>query len=202
MLGVTNKIPNIVTIYYNFSSFKGLTKTDGSNSKDHKSCSTDLSSVPNNVAIVNSQNQTSPSIDIVVDNSTLVNNSSTNTVVLSRHVTTKPNQETTKDNNNLLGLPSSNLSASTCETSENDNISTGDAGSLESLDVKMWHRPNSDPSSISSISLDSQTEEAVLDFMRRFTSILFADSASITVELKAEFGQYSRVRNSIFKNLH
>ena len=43
------------------------------------------------------------------------------------------NKVTTKDNN-LLGIKSS---ASTCETSENDNISGGEL-SLESFDVKMW----------------------------------------------------------------
>jgi hypothetical protein len=163
-----------------------------------------LCSVPNNVAIVNHQNQnpSSPSIDIVVESSTspFVNNSSTNSVVLNRNVivSTKSNQATQKDNNNLLGLPSSNLSASTCETSENDmNISIGDNISLESLDVKMWRASSDPPSSISSFSLDSQSEEAVLEFMRRFTSVLFSDVASITLELKAEFGQYSRVSSII-----
>ena len=62
-------------------------------------------------------------------------------------------------------------------------------------DIRMWIRSeseNSVPSWASSISLDSQSEEAILDFMRRFVNILFHDSSSITLELKSEFGQYAR----------
>lgn len=149
---------------------------------------------------IQSQNPISPPVDIVVESNPASfhrNINSTTNPFLIRSIKTKQiqNSISTRDNN-LLGIPSSNLSASsaTCDTSEPDNISGGE-GSLESLDVKMWHRSESDnpPSSISSISLDSQSEEGVLDFMRRFVSILFSDSASITLELKAEFGQYSRV---------
>lgn len=144
--------------------------------------------VPNAPPPVHSQ--PSPSVDIVVvDKSSAALNANT-------HAKLRSNTKsiTTKDNNNLLGLPSS---ASTCETSENDNISAD--VSLESFDVRMWNKTESDqvsvaPSFASSISLDtSQSDEAVLEFMRRFVMILFTDCSSITLELKSEFGQYSRM---------
>lgn len=73
--------------------------------------------------------------------------------------------------------------------------------SVESSDLKMWIRSESDnsvPSWASSISLDSQTEEVTLEFMRRFVNILFKDSTSITLELKSEFGLYARVSSYYF----
>uniref|UniRef100_A0AAG5DTU8 SBF1/SBF2 domain-containing protein n=1 Tax=Anopheles atroparvus TaxID=41427 RepID=A0AAG5DTU8_ANOAO len=86
-----------------------------------------------------------------------------------------------------LGIPSS--------ASTSDNESCAFSGTLESSELKMWIRSeseNSVPSWASSISLDSQSEEAVLDFMKRFVRILFHDSASITLQLKSDFGQYAR----------
>ncbi|KFB37638.1 AGAP007789-PA-like protein [Anopheles sinensis] len=86
-----------------------------------------------------------------------------------------------------LGIPSS--------ASTSDNESCAFSGTLESSELKMWIRSeseNSVPSWASSISLDSQSEEAVLDFMKRFVRILFHDSTSITLQLKSDFGQYAR----------
>ncbi|XP_053675145.1 uncharacterized protein KIAA0513 [Anopheles nili] len=86
-----------------------------------------------------------------------------------------------------LGVPSS--------ASTSDNESCAFSGTLESSELKMWIRSeseNSVPSWASSISLDSQSEEAVLDFMKRFVRILFHDSATITLQLKSDFGQYAR----------
>ncbi|XP_058061682.1 uncharacterized protein KIAA0513 [Anopheles bellator] len=86
-----------------------------------------------------------------------------------------------------LGIPSS--------ASTSDNESCAFSGTLESSELKMWIRSeseNSVPSWASSISLDSQSEEAVLDFMKRFVRILFHDSGSVTLQLKSDFGQYAR----------
>ncbi|XP_052864157.1 uncharacterized protein KIAA0513 [Anopheles cruzii] len=86
-----------------------------------------------------------------------------------------------------LGIPSS--------ASTSDNESCVFSGTLESSELKMWIRSeseNSVPSWASSISLDSQSEEAVLDFMKRFVRILFHDSGSVTLQLKSDFGQYAR----------
>uniref|UniRef100_A0A182PJP1 SBF2 domain-containing protein n=1 Tax=Anopheles epiroticus TaxID=199890 RepID=A0A182PJP1_9DIPT len=85
------------------------------------------------------------------------------------------------------GIPSS--------ASTSDNESCAFSGTLESSELKMWIRSeseNSVPSWASSISLDSQSEEAVLDFMKRFVRILFHDSSSITLQLKSDFGQFAR----------
>lgn len=43
------------------------------------------------------------------------------------------------------------------------------------------------------ISLDSPSEDEALEFMRRFVAILFEDSSMLTLELKSEFGEKSRV---------
>ncbi|XP_035779409.1 uncharacterized protein KIAA0513-like isoform X1 [Anopheles albimanus] len=86
-----------------------------------------------------------------------------------------------------LGIPSS--------ASTSDNESCAFSGTLESSELRMWIRSeseNSVPSWASSISLDSQSEEAVLDFMKRFVRILFNDSGSVTLQLKSDFGQYAR----------
>ncbi|XP_055643491.1 uncharacterized protein KIAA0513 isoform X2 [Toxorhynchites rutilus septentrionalis] len=86
-----------------------------------------------------------------------------------------------------IGLPSS--------ASTSDNESCVLSATLESSELKMWIRSeseNSVPSWASSISLDSQSEEAILDFMKRFVKILFRESSSITLELKSDFGQYAR----------
>ncbi|XP_055549060.1 uncharacterized protein KIAA0513 isoform X1 [Wyeomyia smithii] len=86
-----------------------------------------------------------------------------------------------------IGIPSS--------ASTSDNESCVLSATLESSELKMWIRSeseNSVPSWASSISLDSQSEEAILDFMKRFVKILFRESSSITLELKSDFGQYAR----------
>lgn len=49
------------------------------------------------------------------------------------------------------------------------------------------------PSWASSISLDSQTEEAIVEFMKKFISVLFEDSSSISLDSKSEFGLKTRV---------
>jgi hypothetical protein len=41
--------------------------------------------------------------------------------------------------------------------------------------------------------MDSSTDEAVFEFMRRFVTTLFTDSLAITLEFKHQFGQYARV---------
>lgn len=84
----------------------------------------------------NSPARKSPSVDIVVVEK--YSNFSASTPLYQRPTISacnnpRSNKVTTKDNN-LLGIKSS---ASTCETSENDNISGGEL-SLESFDVKMW----------------------------------------------------------------
>ncbi|XP_058446788.1 uncharacterized protein KIAA0513 isoform X2 [Malaya genurostris] len=89
---------------------------------------------------------------------------------------------------NKIGIPSS--------ASTSDNESCVLSATLESSELKMWIRSeseNSVPSWASSISLDSQSEEAILDFMKRFVKILFRESGSITLELKSDFGQYARM---------
>lgn len=68
--------------------------------------------------------------------------------------------------------------------------------SLESSDLNIWIRSeseNSVPSWASSISLDSQTEEAIVEFMRKFIAMLFEDSSSISLDIKSEFGLKTRV---------
>lgn len=67
----------------------------------------------------------------------------------------------------------------------------------ESIELKQYCRSESD-NSVQSwgsiISLDSQTEDETLEFMRRFVKILFQDSLSLTLEMKSEFGKKSRVK--------
>lgn len=98
---------------------------------------------------------------------------------------------TTKENN-LLGLPPTSCSTATSESG--DNLSLCD-GSIDSLEVKMWHKSETESvaPSCSSISMDSSSDEVTFEFMRRFVSILFTDSVAITLELKHQFGQYARV---------
>uniref|UniRef100_A0A336LLH1 CSON011440 protein n=1 Tax=Culicoides sonorensis TaxID=179676 RepID=A0A336LLH1_CULSO len=92
---------------------------------------------------------------------------------------------------NRLAIPSSSAS-----TSDNDPC-IADV-SFESADLKNWIRSESYtsvPSWASSFSLDSQSEEAALEFMKNFNNALFTNPASITVEMKSEFGQYARTEN-------
>lgn len=65
----------------------------------------------------------------------------------------------------------------------------------------MWIRSesnNSVPSWASTISLDSQTDDVVIEFIRRFLKTLFDnDSDKISLDMKAEFGQVARVSVSL-----
>lgn len=97
---------------------------------------------------------------------------------------------TTKENH-LLGIPPT---SSTATSESGDNLSLCE-GSLDSLEVKMWHKSETESMapSCSSISMDNSSDEVTFEFMRRFVSILFSDSGAITLELKHQFGQYARV---------
>lgn len=103
---------------------------------------------------------------------------------------------TTKENN-LLAIPVANsCSSATSECGGDvDNLSLCD-GSIESMEVKMWHKSETESvaQSCSSLSMDSSTDEAIFEFMRRFVTTLFIDSQAITLEFKHQFGQYARVR--------
>lgn len=115
--------------------------------------------------------------------------------------TTKPatpccnkNALSTKENN-LLAIPVANsCSSATSENGGEDNLSLCE-GSIDSLEVKMWHKSESESvaPSCSSLSMDSSTDEAVFEFMRLFVTTLFSDSLAITLEFKHQFGQYARV---------
>jgi len=101
-----------------------------------------------------------------------------------------PKTLATKENN-LLGIPNT---SSTATSESGDNLSQCGEGSLDSLELKMWHKSESESvATCSSISMDSSSEEITFEFMRRFVSVLFTDSLAITLELKHQFGQYSRV---------
>lgn len=108
--------------------------------------------------------------------------------------TTNKNALTTKENN-LLAIPVANsCSSATSECGGDDNLSLCE-GSIDSLEVKMWHKSETESvaPSCSSLSMDSSTDEAVFEFMRRFVTTLFTDSLAITLEFKHQFGQYARV---------
>lgn len=98
----------------------------------------------------------------------------------------------------MLAIPANSCSTVTSESG--DNLSLCDGNSIDSLEVKMWHKSESESvgPSCSSISMDCSADEAVFEFMRRFVSILFTDSLAITLELKHQFGQYARVSKIFF----
>lgn len=52
---------------------------------------------------------------------------------------------------------------------------------------------NSVPSWASSISLDCQSDETIVEFMKNFVQILYEDSTTITLDIKSEFGHKARV---------
>ncbi|KAG5670188.1 hypothetical protein PVAND_000468 [Polypedilum vanderplanki] len=114
-----------------------------------------------------------------------IHNNSTAKIVVSKTLTTKEN--------NLLAVPANSCSTATSESG--DNLSLCDGNSIESLEVKMWHKSETESvaHSCSSLSMDCSTDEAIFEFMRRFVSVLFTDSTAITLELKHQFGQYARV---------
>jgi hypothetical protein len=104
---------------------------------------------------------------------------------------------TTKENN-LLAIPvgANSCSSATSENGGEDNLSLSLCeGSIESLEVKMWHKSETESMapSCSSLSMDSSTDEIIFEFMRRFVTTLFTDSLAITLEFKHQFGQYARV---------
>lgn len=85
---------------------------------------------------------------------------------------------------------------STLSTSDYDLCLPSSLSSVETT-TGMWIRSesiNSVPSWASTISLDSHTDETVIEFIRRFLTTLFEDPQKISLELKAEFGQVVRVR--------
>lgn len=105
----------------------------------------------------------------------------------------KENEAKGDDNSLALCIQSpGNISVS-----ENDlNIASISAASS---DVKLYCHSESDQSCGSLISLDSKCEDEAVEFMRRFVNTLFQDSTSISLELKSEFGEKSRVRNLIIQ---
>ena len=96
--------------------------------------------------------------------------------------------------NNLLAIPVANSFSSATSENGEDNLSLCE-GSIESLEIKMWHKSETESvaPSCSSLSMDSSTDEIVFEFMRRFVTTLFTDSVAITLEFKHQFGQYARV---------
>lgn len=134
------------------------------------------------VVVVDSQNHKHP-IDC---NATTINHHPLNINNPSKNSKTL----TTKENNLLGVAPTS----STATSESGDNLSLCD-GSLDSLEVKMWHKSETESvaPSCSSISMDSSSDEVTFEFMRRFVLTLFTDSTAITLELKHQFGQYARV---------
>lgn len=131
------------------------------------------------VLVVESQTHKPPQIDCHASSTTTINHHPTNIKPL-----------TTKENN-LLGIPPT---SSTATSESGDNLSLCEA-SFDSLEVKMWHKSETESvaPSCSSISMDSSSDEATFEFMRRFVLILFTDSLNITLELKHQFGQFARV---------
>lgn len=84
---------------------------------------------------------------------------------------------------------------STLSTSEYD-LCIPSSLSCETTTGGIWVRSesiNSVPSWASTISLDSQSDEAVIEFIRRFLAMLFDHPDKISLEAKAEFGQVVRV---------
>lgn len=137
------------------------------------------------VVVIESQNHKHP----IDSNATTINHHSNINAKHSKALTTKEN--------NLLGIAPT---SSTATSESGDNLSPCD-GSLDSLEVKMWHKSETESMapSCSSISMDSSSDEVTFEFMRKFVTVLFTDSAQITLELKHQFGQHARVRNLLDK---
>jgi hypothetical protein len=166
-----------------------------------------------NISVDERKDPVSPSIVLVETTSTTTHNNHHNssienlaTTIINHHpvtINSKPstpccnkNALSTKENN-LLAIPVANsCSTATSECGGEDNLSLCE-GSIESLEVKMWSHVKSETESVapscSSLSMDSSTDEAVFEFMRRFVTTLFTDSLAITLEFKHQFGQYARV---------
>lgn len=97
--------------------------------------------------------------------------------------------------------PQKNISCaiSTVSTSEYDLCIPSSVSCETTTTGGVWIRSesiNSVPSWASTISLDSQTDETVIEFVRRFLTTLFDNPDKITLELKSEFGQVVRVSQS------
>lgn len=65
---------------------------------------------------------------------------------------------------------------------------------LLSINVLFAGSEGSVQSWASSLSLDSQSDEATVEFMRHFVSQLFRDSGAIQLDQKAKFGQLCQVK--------
>lgn len=89
---------------------------------------------------------------------------------------------------------------STLSTSEYDLCIPSSLSCDTTTDV--WVRSesiNSVPSWASTISLDSQQDDTVIEFVKRFLTILFDNPEKISLELKSEFGQVARVSGGFGK---
>jgi hypothetical protein len=157
----------------------------------------DSSSSP--VVVVESNDSQAHKNPIAIDcNATTINHHPNN------HIATKNSKTLTTKENNLLGIPPTSCSTATSESGDNLSLCEG-LESYESLEVKMWHKSETESvaPSCSSISMDSSSDEVTFEFMRRFVSTLFTDSIAITLDLKHQFGQYSRVSlNNIHAETH
>lgn len=112
----------------------------------------------------------------------------------------------TEDNSDTSSYTAGSPSSRTDIDIDFDDIETGKAlkppspspSRTSSADIKNFIPSDSFssvPSWASSISLDSNQEEASLEFMRMFVSILFNDASAITLQLKSEFGEHAKTYN-------
>lgn len=81
--------------------------------------------------------------------------------------------------------------------STNDNASRVSSASKDEKQCKRSGSTNSAHSWESNISLDSASDDDSLEFMKRYVTILFENSSTLTLELKSEFGEKSRVRKKM-----
>jgi hypothetical protein len=155
-----------------------------------------VSSSSSPIVVVENVNHNKKPAEAIDSNASVINhhpiNSNSNNTTNNSSAKVVSKTLTTKENN-LLAIPANSCSTATSESG--DNLSLCDGNSIESLEVKMWHKSESESvaPSCSSLSMDCSTDEAIFEFMRRFVSILFTDSTAITLELKHQFGQYARV---------
>lgn len=109
---------------------------------------------------------------------------------MSGHISAAKDQQMTKESiDNVTVFPSGTRAS--ISASENEYYE-----SSISEELKQWNYTNSDVSvqSLKSISsLESQSEDDTMQFMRRFVDILFQNSTQLTLELKSEFGRRTRV---------
>lgn len=102
-------------------------------------------------------------------------------------------QQMTKESSDSMTVyPSGTRASKSASENECHECSISEA----SIELKQWNYANSDASvqSLKSIaSLESQSEDDILQFMRQFVDILFQNNAQLTLELKSEFGIRTRV---------